>query len=151
MLRTSHAMRHARAVPRAENSESSIPTAVVAAQAWGASWDGVPAGALGDAAAFSFYPTKNLSAAGDAGMITTNNPEIAGGAEDAQSAFPNRLEVCAAGEERDVLAGARHTGADVASDGARSGDQNPHTSRPATRNRLLIPGCGTPGPCLMLR
>ena len=32
---------------------------------------------LGDAAAFSFYPTKNLSAAGDAGMVTTNNPEIA--------------------------------------------------------------------------
>ena len=32
---------------------------------------------LGDAAAFSFYPTKNLSAAGDAGMVTTNSDEIA--------------------------------------------------------------------------
>jgi dTDP-4-amino-4,6-dideoxygalactose transaminase len=48
-----------------------------AAQAWGAEWQGVHAGALGDAAAFSFYPTKNLSAAGDAGMVTTNSDEIA--------------------------------------------------------------------------
>jgi dTDP-4-amino-4,6-dideoxygalactose transaminase len=47
-----------------------------AAQAWGAQWQGVRAGALGDAAAFSFYPTKNLSAAGDAGMVTTNSDEI---------------------------------------------------------------------------
>jgi dTDP-4-amino-4,6-dideoxygalactose transaminase len=48
-----------------------------AAQAWGANYQGVKAGALGDAAAFSFYPTKNLSAAGDAGMVTTNSDEIA--------------------------------------------------------------------------
>jgi len=48
-----------------------------AAQAWGAEWKGVKAGGLGDAAAFSFYPTKNLSAAGDAGMVTTNSDEIA--------------------------------------------------------------------------
>ena len=48
-----------------------------AAQAWGAEWNGAHAGALGDAAAFSFYPTKNLSAAGDAGMVTTNHGEIA--------------------------------------------------------------------------
>jgi len=48
-----------------------------AAQAWGAEWDGVKAGALGDAAAFSFYPTKNLSAAGDAGMVATSSDEIA--------------------------------------------------------------------------
>ncbi len=48
-----------------------------AAQAWGAEWQGVKAGGLGDAAAFSFYPTKNLSAAGDAGMVTTNRDDIA--------------------------------------------------------------------------
>ncbi len=48
-----------------------------AAQAWGAEWKGVKAGGLGDAAAFSFYPTKNLSAAGDAGMVTTNSDEVA--------------------------------------------------------------------------
>jgi len=48
-----------------------------AAQAWGAELDGVKAGGLGDVAAFSFYPTKNLSAAGDAGMVTTNSDQIA--------------------------------------------------------------------------
>ncbi len=48
-----------------------------AAQAWGAEWQGVKAGGLGDAAAFSFYPTKNLGAAGDAGMVTTNRDDVA--------------------------------------------------------------------------
>src|SRR6202044_1771658 len=47
-----------------------------AAQAFGAAWNGTPAGALGDAAAFSFYPTKNLSAMGDAGLLTTTSDEI---------------------------------------------------------------------------
>ena len=48
-----------------------------AAQAFGAAWSGHPAGSLGDAAAFSFYPTKNLSAAGEAGMVTTSNADLA--------------------------------------------------------------------------
>ncbi|MEO8736149.1 MAG: DegT/DnrJ/EryC1/StrS family aminotransferase [Edaphobacter sp.] len=46
-----------------------------AAQAFGATWNGIPAGALGDLAAFSFYPTKNLSAFGDAGLLTTLSSE----------------------------------------------------------------------------
>ena len=48
-----------------------------AAQAWGAEWQGRKAGGLGEAAAFSFYPTKNLSAAGDAGMVTSDSDEVA--------------------------------------------------------------------------
>jgi dTDP-4-amino-4,6-dideoxygalactose transaminase len=47
-----------------------------AAQAFGAAWRGTPAGALGDLAAFSFYPTKNLSAFGDAGLLTTLSADL---------------------------------------------------------------------------
>ena len=48
-----------------------------AAQAIGAEWRGRRAGSLGVAAAFSFYPTKNLSAYGEAGIVTTTRPEMA--------------------------------------------------------------------------
>ncbi|STX29328.1 aminotransferase [Legionella beliardensis] len=48
-----------------------------AAQANGAVYKGKQAGSIGDLGCFSCYPTKNLSAAGDAGMITTNNKQYA--------------------------------------------------------------------------
>ena len=48
-----------------------------AAQAFGAKFSGQPAGSFGHAAAFSFYPTKNLAAFGDAGLLTTQNPDTA--------------------------------------------------------------------------
>ena len=48
-----------------------------AEQAHGAVYKGKKAGSLGDAAGFSFYPGKNLGALGDAGMVTTNNEELA--------------------------------------------------------------------------
>lgn len=48
-----------------------------AAQAHGASLGDRLAGSLGDAAAFSFYPTKNLGAFGDGGAIVTNDPHVA--------------------------------------------------------------------------
>jgi dTDP-4-amino-4,6-dideoxygalactose transaminase len=47
------------------------------AQAHGARYRGYMTGAIGDAAAFSFYPTKNLAAIGDGGAVATNRSEIA--------------------------------------------------------------------------
>jgi dTDP-4-amino-4,6-dideoxygalactose transaminase len=48
-----------------------------ACQAHGARYRGRRAGSIGDAAAFSFYPTKNLSAYGEGGALTTNDAGIA--------------------------------------------------------------------------
>ncbi len=47
------------------------------AQSHGARQDGRPAGSWGDAASFSFYPTKNLGALGDGGLVTTSHAGVA--------------------------------------------------------------------------
>jgi dTDP-4-amino-4,6-dideoxygalactose transaminase len=54
-----------------------IPVIEDAAQAIGAERDGKRAGNVGDAGCFSFFPTKNLGAFGDAGMVTTNDAVLA--------------------------------------------------------------------------
>lgn len=48
-----------------------------AAQAIGAKYKGQGAGSIGDTGCFSFYPTKNLGGAGDGGMLTTNDDQLA--------------------------------------------------------------------------
>lgn len=53
-----------------------IPIVEDNAQAIGALYKGKPTGALGDIACISFYPTKNLGAYGDAGMIVTDSSEM---------------------------------------------------------------------------
>ncbi len=54
-----------------------IPVIEDAAQAIGAEYKGRRAGSMGQIGCFSFYPTKNLGAAGDAGMLTTSDPKLA--------------------------------------------------------------------------
>ena len=73
-----------------------------AAQAHGARLDGTRTGALGDAAGFSFYPTKNLGALGDGGAVVTNDGDVA-----------------------DVVRSLRHHGSDP-------GDANVHVRRGGT-------------------
>jgi dTDP-3-amino-3,4,6-trideoxy-alpha-D-glucose transaminase len=63
--------------PMAELRELGLPVLEDAAQATGARLDGARAGALGDAATFSFFPSKNLPCLGDGGAVTTNDDDVA--------------------------------------------------------------------------
>lgn len=62
---------------RAEADRHGLFVLEDAAQAHGARYRGRRAGALGDAAAWSFYPSKNLGAIGDAGAVTTDDAQLA--------------------------------------------------------------------------
>jgi dTDP-3-amino-3,4,6-trideoxy-alpha-D-glucose transaminase len=63
--------------PIADLRQFGHPVIEDAAQAAGSTLDGVSAGALGDAATFSFFPSKNLPAVGDGGVLATNDDELA--------------------------------------------------------------------------
>lgn len=54
-----------------------VPLIEDCAQSHGACFEGRPAGSFGAIACFSFYPTKNLGALGDGGMVTTGDDEVA--------------------------------------------------------------------------
>jgi dTDP-4-amino-4,6-dideoxygalactose transaminase len=58
-------------------NHAGVPLIEDAAQAHGAAHFGRVVGGLGRAAAFSFYPTKNLGALGDGGIVTTNDDDLA--------------------------------------------------------------------------
>jgi dTDP-4-amino-4,6-dideoxygalactose transaminase len=55
-----------------------LPVIEDAAQAIGAEWNGQRAGSLGASGCFSFFPSKNLGAYGDGGIVTTNDASLAG-------------------------------------------------------------------------
>jgi dTDP-4-amino-4,6-dideoxygalactose transaminase len=57
--------------------EAGIPVIEDACQAIGARYHGRQAGSLGTVACFSFFPSKNLGAFGDAGLVTTSDPRLA--------------------------------------------------------------------------
>ncbi len=54
-----------------------VPVVEDACQAHGAEWQGKRPGQVGDLAAYSFYPSKNLGAYGDGGAVVTNDPQLA--------------------------------------------------------------------------
>ncbi len=57
--------------------QNGVPVIEDAAQAIGSEEDGVRAGSMGTIGCFSFYPSKNLGAAGDGGLLTAQNEEVA--------------------------------------------------------------------------
>lgn len=101
--------------PVPELRELGPPVLEDAAQAAGAALGGVRAGALGDAATFSFFPSKNLPCLGDGGAIATSDGEVAArarrlryhGSEDKQLhtevGYNSRLDALQAGVLRLLL------------------------------------------------
>ena len=74
-----HLYGHPAALDRLSALARSVGAALIedAAQAIGADYAGRPVGAWGDAACLSFYPTKNLGACGDGGMVLTDRDDVA--------------------------------------------------------------------------
>jgi dTDP-3-amino-3,4,6-trideoxy-alpha-D-glucose transaminase len=66
--------------PMAELRELGLPVLEDAAQATGARLGGARAGGLGDAATFSFFPSKNLPCLGDGGAVATDDDDVAAAA-----------------------------------------------------------------------
>ena len=58
-------------------ARAGVPVVEDAAQAIGSTYQGRPAGAMGAVGCFSFFPSKNLGAFGDAGLVTTNDAALA--------------------------------------------------------------------------
>lgn len=68
------------------------------AQSFGATFHNVPAGSWGDASTFSFYPTKNLAALGDGGIVAFRDPTVGvRGRRLAQYGWSSRYEVAISG------------------------------------------------------
>jgi dTDP-3-amino-3,4,6-trideoxy-alpha-D-glucose transaminase len=123
-----------------------------AAQAAGAELDGARAGALGDAATFSFYPSKNLGGFGDGGAVTTDDEELAGrlrrlrnhGSEDKrvnlEPGFNSRLDELQAAALRVLLphleaaSGARRELAARYAAGPLAGQVEPQAETPGGRH-----------------
>jgi dTDP-4-amino-4,6-dideoxygalactose transaminase len=61
----------------AEASRAGVPVIEDAAQAIGATYKSRPVGGVGACGCFSFFPSKNLGAFGDAGLLATNDPDLA--------------------------------------------------------------------------
>src|SRR3954467_3137585 len=103
--------------PVEELKQFGLPVVEDAAQAAGSNWNGKRAGTLGDAATFSFFPSKNFACLGDGGAVVTNDEELGAsarrlrfhGSEDKQThteiGWNSRLDAMQAAAVRVLLPG----------------------------------------------